>query len=84
MRARAIRIGIVIGFWLAAVPVAQAWEIASFETDVAIHADASATVTETIIADFDGESRHGLYRDIPIRYTDRAGQAFTLRVQGMY
>ena len=60
---------------------AAAWEIARFETHVTIHDDATATVTETIVADFGGEARHGIYRDIPIHYTDRAGQHFTLRVR---
>ena len=58
-----------------------AWEIARFETQVTIHDDATATVTEIILADFDGEARHGIYRDIPIHYTDRAGQHFTLRLR---
>jgi len=62
------------------VSTAYAWEIASFDTRVVIHPEATATVTETIVADFVGESRHGLYRDIPIHYTDRAGQHFTLRL----
>ena len=60
---------------------AQAWEIASFDTQVTVHEDATATVIETITADFGDERRHGLYRDIPIRYADRAGQHFTLRLR---
>ncbi|MBI4597190.1 MAG: DUF2207 domain-containing protein, partial [Candidatus Omnitrophica bacterium] len=68
-----------IGFLLPSF--AYGWEIASFETRVAIHRNATATVTETIVADFDGESRHGLFRDIPIHYTDRAGQHFRLRLR---
>lgn len=58
-----------------------AWEIARFDTQVAVHADSTATVTETITADFFGEQRHGIYRDIPIHYTDRAGQHFRLRLR---
>ena len=61
--------------------IASAWEIASFETHVTVHEDSTATVDETILADFTGESRHGLYRDIPIHYTDRAGQHFLLRLR---
>jgi len=60
---------------------ARAWEIASFETSVTIHEDATATIHETIVVDFDGERRHGLYRDIPIHYSDRAGQHFTMRLR---
>lgn len=57
-----------------------AWEIARFEVAVVVHEDATATVTETIAADFGSEARHGIYRDIPILYTDRAGQSFRLRL----
>lgn len=67
--------------WGLAPATARAWEIASFETRVDVHADATATVTETIATDFTGEDRHGIYRDIPIHYADRAGQHFVLRVR---
>ena len=45
---------------------AQAWEIASFDTQVVVNEDATASVTETIVVDFGQESKHGIYRDIPI------------------
>ncbi|MBI4342685.1 MAG: DUF2207 domain-containing protein [Candidatus Omnitrophica bacterium] len=72
-----------IGWLLAAAssPAAHAWEIASFETQVLVHEDATATVMETILANFTGESRHGIYRDIPVHYTDRIGQHFRLRLR---
>ena len=68
---------------LAVIPcsAAQAWEIASFETQVDVHEDATATVTETILANFADESRHGIYRDIPVHYADRLGQHFRLRLR---
>ena len=67
--------------WLLLPAAARAWEISSFETRVDIHEDATATVAETIVADFDGEARHGIFRDIPTHYTDRVGQHFTLRLR---
>ena len=67
---------------LAALPAsASAWEIASFEARVAVQTDGSAIVTETIIADFGEESRHGIFRDLPVHYTDRAGGHFTFRLR---
>lgn len=66
---------------LSLCPAAWAWEIASFETRVTIAEDATATVEETIVADFTGEARHGIYRDIPIHYSDRLGQHFVLRLR---
>ena len=66
------------GWWLPSA--AEAWEIARFETTVTIHEDATATVVESIVADFGGESRHGVFRDLPVHYTDRAGQHFMMRL----
>jgi uncharacterized membrane protein YgcG len=71
----------LLGFLLWFPPATHAWEIASFETEVRVHEDATATVTETIVADFTGEERHGLFRDIPIHYLDRAGGHFLLRLR---
>lgn len=77
----------VVLWWCAGglTSVAWAWEIASFETSIEVHSTATASVIETIMADFTGEARHGLYRDVPLHYTDRLGQHFTLRlrVQGI-
>jgi uncharacterized membrane protein len=58
----------------------HAWEIARFETRVQIHPDSTATVVETITADFSGEEKHGIYRDIPLNYVDRFGQRFRMRL----
>ncbi len=67
--------------WASRPSASVAWEIASFEVNITIHEDATAAITETIGADFTGEHRHGLYRDIPIHYTDRAGQHFVIRLR---
>jgi hypothetical protein len=78
MMGRLVWCGVLVS--LAFPSLAFAWEIDRFETQVAIHPDGTATILETIVADFTGESRHGIYRDLPIHYTDRAGQHFTLRL----
>ncbi len=75
------RFCVISGVILACSQVAQAWQIDRFQTHLALHPDSTATVTETIVADFTGESRHGLDRDIPIHYADRAGQNFVLRLR---
>ena len=67
--------------WLLAPAPARAWEIAGFDTRVEVHEDATATVTETILANFQDESRHGIYRDIPVHYQDRIGQHVLLRLR---
>ena len=59
---------------------AYAWEIRSFETDLAVQADGSVRVTETIEADFQGEPRHGIYRDIPLQTQDSFGIKHSVRL----
>lgn len=61
-------------------PSVYAWQISNFEVRVDVRKDSSALVQETIIADFTGESRHGIYRDIPIHYQDVLGQHFKMRL----
>lgn len=43
------------------------WSIADFDANLKIRPDGIIEVTETIIADF-AEPRHGIYREIPVRY----------------
>jgi len=48
--------------------------ILSYDTDIAIHADASVTVTEIIQVESAGNQiRRGIYRDIPTTYKDSKG-----------
>ncbi len=59
---------------------AAAWEIESFHADLAVQSDGSLRVTETIAADFQGEERHGIYRDIPLVSEDRLRIRRSIRV----
>ena len=59
---------------------AWAWEILSFDTDLAVQADGALLVTERIEADFQGESKHGIYRDIPLQTQDRLGIKRSIRI----
>jgi uncharacterized membrane protein YgcG len=56
---------------LSAAPRAEAfdsgWSIADFRTELDIRPDAGLVVTEIIDADFE-VPKHGIYREIPIRY----------------
>ena len=47
--------------------------IRSFHSDIEVRADASLRIAETIEAVFH-RPRHGLYRDVPFRYTDELGK----------
>ena len=51
--------------------------ILAYHADIVIAADATMTVTETIRVRAEGAAiRRGIYRDFPIRYTDRLGNAY--------
>ena len=61
-----------------AATAARAETIRSFESQVRANKDASLDVTETIVYDFEGARRRGIFRDIPITY-DRKGGTYSLR-----
>ena len=48
-------------------------KIDSFDATIRMNADASVAVTERIDYDFDALEKHGIYRDIPVRYDARGG-----------
>jgi len=51
------------------------WVINSFDSNIVINDDATITVTETIDVDFSVQ-KHGIYRDLPVRYQDDYGNSF--------
>lgn len=52
-------------------------EIKSFDTNIQINKDASVNITEHIVYYFDNE-KHGIFRTIPVVYTDQDNREFTL------
>ncbi|MFA5995492.1 MAG: DUF2207 domain-containing protein [Patescibacteria group bacterium] len=52
---------------------AQAESITDFSSNININPDASFTVQETIAYDFGMPEKHGIYRTIPVRYTNYTG-----------
>ena len=60
-------------FLLWAAAEVPAWQIESFDVDLAVQPDGALLVEETILADFQGEPRHGIYRDIPLQTGDPYG-----------
>ncbi len=55
----------------------SAYVIRRFHTDLAVQADGLVRVEERLEVEF-AEPRHGIYRTIPIRYTDPKGYAYSL------
>jgi uncharacterized membrane protein YgcG len=53
--------------------------IPDFHSDIAVNADASMTVRETIRVRSEGRGiKHGIYRDFPTRYKDRFGNRYVV------
>jgi len=52
---------------------AQDFTINRFHSDIIIHEDSSLTVKETVEVEFH-RPRHGIYREIPFKYTDEIGK----------
>lgn len=50
--------------------------ITNFATVARLSADSSLDVTEIITYDFGATPRHGIYRDIPLKYTDDRGTEY--------
>ena len=44
------------------------WTITSFDSVIDIQTDGRVVVNETIAVDFDGLSKHGIFREVPVRY----------------
>jgi hypothetical protein len=65
---------------LAAAPAAaQSERIISFDSQITVNADGTMQVTETIAVDSEGvDIVHGIYRDFPTRYRDRAGNRYSV------
>ncbi|MDP9321425.1 MAG: DUF2207 domain-containing protein [Chloroflexota bacterium] len=72
---------------LAAAPASAdtGWTIDAFRADIAIRADGSLAILESIDVDFDGLQKHGIFRDIPrrYRYDDTHDRLYRLSVQSV-
>lgn len=56
-------------------------EIESYHTALEVHTDSSVRVTETIVYNFASNQKHGIYRDVPVRYTTKSGTIEELDLQ---
>ena len=71
MRRAVIAALAVIAAAAASAPPAAAdegWTITQFTADISIQKDSSLHIVETISVDFGGLQRHGIIREIPVRY----------------
>lgn len=49
------------------------WKIDQFHADITLNSDSSLSITETITADFSQYSQRGIFRYIPIKFSDELG-----------
>ena len=80
--------GVGLSLLISAVPARAAdtgWTIEDFHADIAIERDASLSITETIMVDFDGLQKHGIFRDIPVvyDYDQRHYQVYLVTVESV-
>jgi len=70
----------LLAFWLLPSPLAAdrgGYRIESFDVELTVASNAELVVQERLVVDF-SEPRHGIYRTIPIRYTDPRGYLYSL------
>jgi uncharacterized membrane protein YgcG len=63
----------------------EGWVITSFHSDIAIASDSGLTVTEDIQVNFGSQSKHGIFRTIPLRYRydDKQDRYYLLNVKSV-
>lgn len=59
--------------WASAARADPDWAIRSFDSQLKLEKDGQLVVRETIEADFGEVAKHGIYRDLPIRYLPSDG-----------
>jgi uncharacterized membrane protein YgcG len=80
---RALRGWLLAALALSAAPAGAdrgGYVLHRFDTELTVGADAGLTVEERLEVEF-SEPRHGIYRTIPVRYTDPRGFAYSLGVR---
>ncbi len=55
------------------------WAIESYDTTINVSQNSVLDITEKIEVDFGRLQKHGIYRDIPLGYSDDYGQSYKLR-----
>ncbi len=60
-------------------PSARAETIRSFDAAIRLQKDTTLDVIETIVWDYEGAQRHGIYRKIPVRY-QRNNNSYSLKL----
>lgn len=75
-------LAVVLGWWPCLSQAA--WWIDTYRTDFSVKKDGTLVVSERIAANFTEEAHHGLYRDIPLRFTDGLGRKVDYRFKVLF
>jgi Predicted membrane protein (DUF2207) len=79
-----MRKGIILAatmlFVLAIGAQAKASTFDSFNQNIKVNQNGTFNVTETVMVNFD-EMKHGIFRDIPVRYKTDAGNPFSIKIK---
>jgi len=78
MTKKILTVALII-FGLGFAGLARAEEINNFDVTAHINKDSTVNIEERIVYDFGTENKHGIFRDIPIKYKARGGN-FSLRI----
>lgn len=57
------------------------WVINSFDSQINLDQETGANIFESIEVDFKSMNKHGIYREIPVRYTTKFGNKFDIDFQ---
>ena len=76
---------VVLFFFLfkTSVSADEGWVINSFNSDILIQKNGIVQVKEIIDVDFSGLSKHGIYRDIPYKYTNPDGSKYLTEIKNI-
>jgi hypothetical protein len=74
--------GLALAVLVAPARAQAAEQILDYRVDLQIEADGALVVSEQIAYDFGSEERHGIFRDVPVRfrYDDRHDRVYPLHV----
>ncbi|HRN96730.1 MAG TPA: DUF2207 domain-containing protein [Candidatus Levybacteria bacterium] len=61
----------------------EAWEITQFSSDITIAQSGEVAITEKIDVDFFDTEKHGIYRDIPVTYTNEDGSKYHTEIKNI-
>ncbi|MCX8034073.1 MAG: DUF2207 domain-containing protein [Thermodesulfovibrio sp.] len=73
-----------IFFLLIFISNAYCWVINNYDVDIDIETNGDLKITERLTVDFQLENKHGIYRDIPLEFTNPTGKKHKLEIREIF